>query len=190
MIYQGDWVHTGPPYVFPTGNKIGWVTIRVNGSTNPQASVTDGEFVDVTRDPCCSYHTQGRVYWGPSSGNWFNVSGALSSWTGANVCFDGAVSSTQLCAGTVGGGPGCVMFSNGITYCNLWLVHGTGSPPAVLAQPGDSGGPVYQEDGAGGIRAMGQITGSDVGHNNYWYADINEIGRELNIALILNGQIF
>lgn len=100
------------------------------------------------------------------------------------------MSSTQICAGTVGGGPGCVSFINGRTYCNLWLVHGTGSPPAILSQPGDSGGPVYQGDGSGGIRAMGQITGSDVGNNNYWYADINEIARELNIALVFNGQIF
>lgn len=83
VIYQGDWVHTGPPYVFPTGNKVGWVTIWVNGSSNEQGNVTDGEFVDVTRDPCCTYQTQGRVYWGPNASNWFNISGALSSWTGA-----------------------------------------------------------------------------------------------------------
>ncbi len=190
-IYQGgNWVNNPNP-TYPDGTKLGWVTIRVNGSTDPQASVTDGEFVDVTRDPCCSWQSQGRVFWGPATENWFNVSGALTSWVGANVCTDGAVTGTQNCAGNIGGGPGCVKFVNVVpTYCNLWLFHATDQPPSVMVRSGDSGGPVYQGDGAGGVRAMGQITGADSSNNNYWYADINEIARELNIALILNGQIF
>jgi hypothetical protein len=182
-VYQGPWPENHLPP--PKGLPLGWVTIRGNGSGDPNARVTDSEFVDT--GPCCGGKIKGLT-WGLGSSQ-LNISGSLSSWVGANVCFNGVVTG-QNCSGHVvpGYANGCVLFPDGLYRCDLWSVNADIEP---LAVPGDSGGPVYQGDGRGGVRAMGTIVGKG-GTNpvTYWYADINAIGRQLNIALIFNGQVW
>ncbi|HEY9289095.1 MAG TPA: hypothetical protein VIT43_13845 [Candidatus Dormibacteraeota bacterium] len=108
-------------------------------------------------------------------------SGTGTSFVGLTVCFDGSVTA-ENCHAVVQATNQCQVIG-GNTDCYLEYV--TSSNGSILGQYGDSGGPVFKDDGFGGLTAYGLITGG-TGTTEY-YTDITAALNAMGgVQLIFN----
>jgi hypothetical protein len=107
-------------------------------------------------------------------------SGTGTSFIGLTVCFDGSFTG-ENCHAVVQALDQQVIV-NGVTDYHTEKV--TSNNGSVLGQKGDSGGPVFADDGFGGLTAYGNITAGT--GTTEWYTDITYELNALNVGLIVN----
>jgi hypothetical protein len=108
-------------------------------------------------------------------------SGSGTSFVGLTVCFDGSVTAENCHAVVQAPLDQCVIVF-GVTVCHVEKV--TSNNGSILGQSGDSGGPVFADDGFGGLTAYGLID-AGTGTTEY-YTDITYALNALNVGLIVN----
>lgn len=103
------------------------------------------------------------------------------------MCFAGSFTGDN-CKGTMFATDDCVNFkdrSSGKKYKSCHIDTAV-SYPSKLSQGGDSGGPVFRNDGRGGVTAYGVITGSGTGWNSNraYYTRIDSILSTFRARLV------
>ena len=101
----------------------------------------------------CNPGAQGYVYY--SLGHNRPVGGMAHAYIGDQACFDGA-RTEENCSGYENADDECAVDDIGVTICHL--ARASSNTLTVLAQQGDSGGPVYEISGSK-IYAQGMISG-------------------------------
>jgi hypothetical protein len=111
-----------------------------------------------------------------------NVAGAAVSQIGSEVCTDGTTSGFG-CGAKVTVVNGCVsMTERGKTVheCGMDSAY---NPNAVIARPGDSGGPVVTKPSSGKVVVAGDISGDSGGGHTVWYSDVSRIKQILGSSI-------
>jgi len=108
-------------------------------------------------------------------------SGAGTSFVGLTVCFDGSWTG-ENCHGVVNATEVCL----NIGHNDCHLEHVGSNNGSRLAQSGDSGGPVFADDGFGGLTAYGTITAGNNAGTDEYYTDITAALNRLGVGLIVN----
>jgi len=122
----------------------------------------------------------GTIWVGPdlanNSGVYSPVHGAHASCEGCDVYFDGSFTGKSL-ATVASSGPGCYTFGDEaggtIEPCGVWEAKAANGQR--ICQPGDSGGPVFNWDGNGGVTAVGIIEACSSTGTVGYYTDITQI---------------
>jgi hypothetical protein len=174
VVKQGYYDANGNPHT--TGN-IGQVGSRSYGN-----NVTDAEFLDA--DAVGTSVSIGVYVGGPTIPPAKSVSQGGTTFLGMSVCFDGSFT-TENCQGVVDAVNVCQQFTP-YYECHQDRAHSFDG--SILAQGGDSGGPVEKGDGSGGLIAYGTITGGLPDHTEYFYSDLGYELSALQVNLCPSGS--
>jgi hypothetical protein len=157
-----------------SGN-IGKVTRRSYGP-----NMVDTEFLDAA---AVGTSLSDFVWRGPNPPTGVTKpSGIGTAAIGSTLCFDGAITG-ENCHGVVNNLNFCATVDGNVD-CSLYqAVSNNGS---ILGRYGDSGGPVFKDDGLGGLTAYGTMTASPDSGVTEWYTDITAQLNALNVGLIFN----
>jgi hypothetical protein len=160
-----------------SGN-IGKVTRYSRG-----ANLVDAEFIDsaVTGTSISDF-----VWRGPNPPTGVTKpSGTGVPFPGQHVCLDGAITA-ETCHGVLSSRTNFCDYVDRIITCGLYEV--TSDNGSILAHQGDSGGPVFNNDGFGGLTAYGLIEAAagDQTGTTEWYTDITAALNTLHVVLIVN----
>jgi hypothetical protein len=154
LVYQG-YYDPSSGYYYP-GTAMGLVSWQVYGGGQ-----TDAEFIDAAHFSSVSP----SVYTSLTAAS--PVVGLQPNYANESFCADGGLT-MENCTGKLQSTLTCVNAS-GVNTCDQDCGQSTNN--SQLAQPGDSGGPVY-EYGNGGLLAMGLISSVDQTGTYMCYSDL------------------
>jgi hypothetical protein len=171
---EGDVVKQGDDAL--TTGTVGTVSGRIYGNYD-----IDVEFIDRT---AVGSSLSPLIWYGPTSPplGTLAVHGAGTSFLGMGICADGSYTG-ENCSGVVDATDGCYPNSDNIVMCHLDRVHSSNG--TMLAQLGDSGGPVEAHDAQNGVTVYGTISAIDQ-FNKLYFTEIKYELDRLTAALEIN----
>jgi hypothetical protein len=142
----------------------------------------DAELIDVSYcGGSVTGYGQGYVY---TTGVFSRpIGGTAHAYTGDQACFDGS-RTEENCSGIVDNSDGCYQVTGGPYLCHM--VHAYSTNSSLLAQSGDSGGPVYEISGSK-VYAQGLITSIESGGTSGWFSPMWRIVSDFALTTVTCG---